>query len=39
MVESLQEMGIPYDRTQNQLMVKYSLSDDTARVYMDKFWK
>lgn len=39
MVESLQEMGIPYDRTQNQLMVKYSLSDDTAREYMDKFWK
>ena len=38
-IESLQEMEIPYNKTQNQLMVKFSLSEDTAQEYMDKFWK
>lgn len=39
LIESLQEMEIPYNKTQNQLMVKFSLSEDTAQEYMDKFWK
>jgi len=39
LIESLQEMDIPYTKTQNQLMVKFSLSEDTAQEYMDKFWK
>ena len=39
LIESLQEMEIPYAKTQNQLMVKFSLSEDTAQEYMDKFWK
>lgn len=39
LIESLQEMEIPYARTQNQIMVKFSLSEDTAQEYMDKFWK
>ena len=39
LIESLQEMEIPYTKTQNQLMVKFSLSEDTAQEYMDKFWK
>lgn len=39
LIESLQEMEIPYAKTQNQLMVKFSLSEDNAREYMDKFWK
>ena len=39
LIESLQEMEIPYTKTQNQLMVKFSLSKDTAQEYMDKFWK
>ena len=39
LIESLQEMEIPYNKTQNQLMVKFSLSKDTAQEYMDKFWK
>ena len=39
LIESLQEMEIPYSKTQNQLMVKFSLSEDTAQEYMDKFWK
>lgn len=39
LIESLQEMEIPYNKTQNQLMVKFPLSEDTAQEYMDKFWK
>lgn len=39
LIESLQEMEVPYTKTQNQLMVKFSLSEDTAQEYMDKFWK
>ena len=39
LIESLQEMEIPYNKTQNQLMVKFSLSQDTAQEYMNKFWK
>ena len=39
LIESFQEMEIPYNKTQNQLMVKFSLSEDTAQEYMDKFWK
>lgn len=39
LIESLREMEIPYNKTQNQLMVKFSLSKDTAQEYMDKFWK
>lgn len=39
LIESLQEMEIPYTKTQNQLMTKFSLSEDTAQEYMDKFWK
>lgn len=39
LIESLQEMEIPYAKTQNQLMVKFSLSKDTAQEYMDMFWK
>ena len=39
LIESLQEMEIPYTKTQDQLMVKFSLSEDTAQEYMDKFWK
>lgn len=39
LIESLQEMEIPYSKTQNQLMVKFSLSQDIAQEYMDKFWK
>jgi len=39
LVESLQEMEIPYSRTHKQLMIKFSLSEDTAQEYMDKFWK
>ena len=39
LIESLQEMEIPYNKTKNQLMVKFSLSEDTAHEYMDKFWK
>lgn len=39
LIESLQEMEIPYTKTQNQLMMKFSLSKDTAQEYMDKFWK
>lgn len=39
LIESLQEMEIPFSKTQNQLMVKFSLSEDTAQEYMDKFWK
>ncbi len=39
LIESLQEMEIPYSKTYKQLMVKFSLSEDTAQEYMDKFWK
>lgn len=39
LIESLREMEIPYNKTQNQLMVKFSLSEDTAQEYMNKFWK
>lgn len=39
LIESLQEMQIPYDKTKNQLMMKFLLSEDTARKYMDMFWK
>lgn len=39
LIESLQEMEVSYTKTQNQLMVKFSLSEDTAQEYMDKFWK
>lgn len=39
LIESLQEMEIPFTKTQHQLMVKFSLSEDNAREYMDKFWK
>ena len=39
LIESLQEMEISYAKTQNQLMVKFSLSEDAAQEYMDKFWK
>ena len=39
LIESLQEMEIPYNKTQNQLMVKFSISEDTAQEYMNKFWK
>ena len=34
------EQGINENtKTQNQLIVKFSLSEDTVREYMDKFWK
>lgn len=39
LIESLQEMDIPYTKTQNQIMVKFSLSEDSAQEYMNKFWK
>ncbi len=39
LIERLQEMEIPYSKTHKQLMVKFSLSEDTAQEYMDKFWK
>lgn len=39
MVESLQEMEIPYRKTEKQLLVKFALSEEAARKYMDKFWK
>lgn len=39
LIESLQEMDVPYTKTQNQIMVKFSLSEDNAQNYMRKFWK
>ena len=39
LIESLQEMDVPYTKTQNQIMVKFSLSEDNAQDYMRKFWK
>lgn len=39
LIESLQEMDVPYTKTQNQIMVKFSLSEDNAQDYMRTFWK
>ncbi len=39
LIESFQEMEIPFLRSQTQLMTKFSLSEDNARKYMDKYWK
>ena len=39
LIESFQELDIPFLKSQKQLMTKFSLSEDSAKKYMDKYWK
>lgn len=39
LIESCQELGIPYQKSQNQVMLKFSIPADDAKKYMDKYWK